>query len=89
MSGGGLEAAQQLHPHFHMFSLLSRWVFTLLSPQVDKVCGLSTEEPTGMQPPASTEVTTSAITSSPPLPSAAPSQGSPEKWLKQIAYLKR
>ncbi|KAM6919124.1 glypican-5-like isoform 2-T2 [Xenentodon cancila] len=62
---------------------------SLITAMVDKVCGLSTEEPTGMQPPANPEVTTSAITSSPPLPSAAPSQASPEKWLKQIAHLKR
>ncbi|XP_061588208.1 glypican-5-like isoform X2 [Cololabis saira] len=62
---------------------------SLITAMVDKVCGLSTEEPTGMQPPANPEVTTSAMTSSPPLPSAAPSQASPEKWLKQIAHLKR
>ncbi|KAM4551402.1 glypican-5-like isoform 2-T2 [Odontesthes bonariensis] len=60
----------------------------LINAMVVKVCGLSTEEPTGMQP-TSPEVTTSSITSSPPLPSAAPSQPLPEQWQGQLAHLKR
>ncbi|KAM8839523.1 glypican-5-like isoform 1-T1 [Synchiropus picturatus] len=59
----------------------------LVTATVDKVCGLSTGEPTGMQPPAP-EVTTSAMTSSTPFPSAAPSQPLPEQWLGQLAHLR-
>ncbi|XP_072220195.1 glypican-5-like isoform X1 [Leuresthes tenuis] len=59
----------------------------LINAKVVKVCGLSTEEPTGMQA-TGPEVTTSTITSSPPLPSAAPSQPLPEQWQGQLAHLK-
>ncbi|XP_035490780.2 glypican-5 isoform X1 [Scophthalmus maximus] len=57
----------------------------LITATVDKVCGLTTGEPTSMHP-TSPEVTTSTVTSSSPLPSAAPSQ--PEQWLRQLAHLK-
>ncbi|XP_026170300.1 glypican-5 isoform X2 [Mastacembelus armatus] len=60
----------------------------LITATVDKVCGLSTGEPTGMQP-TSPEVTTSSLTSSSPLPSAAPSQTLPEQRLGQFAHLRR
>uniref|UniRef100_UPI0037E7D182 glypican-5-like isoform X2 n=1 Tax=Semicossyphus pulcher TaxID=241346 RepID=UPI0037E7D182 len=61
----------------------------LITATVDKVCGLSTGEPTGMQP-TSPEVTTSTVTSSSsPPPSAAPSQTLPEQWLGQLAHLRR
>lgn len=60
----------------------------LITATVDKVCGLSTGEPTGMQP-TSPEVTTSTVTSSPPHPSAAPSGPLPEQWMIQIAQLRR
>ncbi|XP_034558709.1 glypican-5 isoform X5 [Notolabrus celidotus] len=59
----------------------------LITATVDKVCGLSTGEPTGMQP-TGPEVTTSTVTSSPPHPSAAPSQPLPEQWLGQLAHLR-
>lgn len=59
----------------------------LITATVDKVCGLSTGEPTGMQP-TSPEVTTSTVTSSSPLPSAAPHQPLPEQWLGQLAHLR-
>lgn len=61
---------------------------TLITATVDKVCGLSTGEPTGMQP-TSPEVTTSSVTSSSPLPSAAPSRSLPEQWPAQLAHLRR
>lgn len=57
-------------------------------PQVDKVCGLTTQEPTSVQP-TSPEVTTSAMTFSSPLPSASPSKPLPEQWLGQLAHLRR
>lgn len=61
----------------------------LITATVDKVCGLSTGEPTGMQP-TSPEVMTPTVTSSPPPPpSAAPSQTLPEQWLGQLAHLRR
>ncbi|XP_037315094.2 glypican-5 isoform X2 [Pungitius pungitius] len=62
----------------------------LITATVDKVCGLSTEEPTNM-PPTSPEVTTSTSTvaPSPPPPSAAPSQRLPEQWHGQLAHLRR
>ncbi|CAJ1072164.1 LOW QUALITY PROTEIN: glypican-5-like [Xyrichtys novacula] len=60
----------------------------LITATVDKVCGLSTGEPTGMQP-TSPEVTTSTVTSSPPYPSASPSQPTPEQWLDKLAHLRR
>ncbi|KAI3374979.1 hypothetical protein L3Q82_021506, partial [Scortum barcoo] len=59
----------------------------LITATVDKVCGLSTGEPTFMQS-TSPEVTTSTVTSSTPLPSAAPSQPPPEQWLGQLAHLR-
>ncbi|XP_067461868.1 glypican-5-like isoform X1 [Thunnus thynnus] len=59
----------------------------LITATVDKVCGLSTGGPTGMQP-TSPEVTTSVVTSSTPLPSAAPSQPLPEQWMGQLANLR-
>lgn len=58
------------------------------SPQVDKVCGLSTKEPTSTQP-TSPEVTTSTVTLSSPLPSVAPSKPSPEHWQQNLAHLRR
>ncbi|XP_035807034.2 glypican-5 isoform X2 [Amphiprion ocellaris] len=60
----------------------------LITATVDKVCGLSTGEPTSMQP-TSPEVTTSSMTSSSPLPSAAPSRPLPEQWPAQLAHLRR
>ncbi|XP_022050669.2 glypican-5 isoform X2 [Acanthochromis polyacanthus] len=60
----------------------------LITATVDKVCGLSTGEPTSMQP-TSPEVTTSTMTSSSPLPSAAPSRPLPEQWPAQLAHLRR
>nr|XP_020451559.1 glypican-5-like isoform X2 [Monopterus albus] len=59
----------------------------LITATVDKVCGLSTGEPTGKQS-ASPEVTTSNVTSSSPLPSAASSQPLPEQLLGQFAHLR-
>ncbi|XP_022050668.2 glypican-5 isoform X1 [Acanthochromis polyacanthus] len=59
----------------------------LITATVDKVCGLSTGEPTSMQP-TSPEVTTSTMTSSSPLPSAAPSRPLPEQWPAQLAHLR-
>lgn len=58
------------------------------SPQVDKVCGLSTGEPTSMRP-TSPEVTTSTGTSASPPPSVAPSKPLPEQRLGQLAHLRR
>lgn len=60
----------------------------LIAATVDKVCGLSTAEPTGMQP-TSAEVVTPTATSATPLPSAAPSRPPPEQWLGQLAHLRR
>lgn len=60
----------------------------LITATVDKVCGLSTTEPTGMRP-TSAEVVTSTATSATPLPSAAPSRAPPEQWLGQLAHLRR
>ncbi|XP_054625003.1 glypican-5-like isoform X1 [Dunckerocampus dactyliophorus] len=59
----------------------------LITATVDKVCGLSTRAPTGMQP-TSPEVTTSSLTSSTPFPSAAPLKPLPEQWLGQLAHLR-
>ncbi|XP_041849679.1 glypican-5 isoform X1 [Melanotaenia boesemani] len=59
----------------------------LITATVDKVCGLSTGEPTDMQP-ISPEAMTSTITSSPLLPFAAPSQPTPEQRLEELAHLK-
>ncbi|XP_060940712.1 glypican-5-like [Limanda limanda] len=58
----------------------------IITATVDKVCGLTTVEPAGMQP-TSPEVTTSTVTSSSPLPSAAPSQPLPEQWQRQLSHL--
>lgn len=60
----------------------------LITATVDKVCGLSTGEPTSMRP-TSAEVTTSAVTSSSPPPSAAPPKPLPEQWLGQLAHMRR
>ncbi|XP_029970417.1 glypican-5-like isoform X2 [Salarias fasciatus] len=60
----------------------------LITATVDKVCGLSTKEPTGTQP-TSAEVATPTVTSASPLPSAAPSRALPEQWLGQLAHLRR
>lgn len=60
----------------------------LITATVDKVCGLTTGAPTGMRP-TSPEVATSTVTSSSPLPSAAPSRALPEQWLGQLAHLRR
>lgn len=60
----------------------------LITATVDKVCGLSTGEPTGMQP-TSSEVTTSTMTSFTPPLSAAPSQPLPEQWMGKLAHLRR
>ncbi|XP_017287988.1 glypican-5 isoform X2 [Kryptolebias marmoratus] len=59
----------------------------LITATVDKVCGLSTGEPKGMQP-TSPEVTTSTITSSTPPAFAAPSQDLLEQNLRQFARIK-
>ncbi|XP_035525983.1 glypican-5 isoform X1 [Morone saxatilis] len=59
----------------------------LITATVDKVCGLSTGEPTSMKP-YTQEVTTSTVTSSSPLPSVAPSKPLPEQWLGQLAQLR-
>lgn len=59
----------------------------IVTATVDKVCGLSTGEPTDMQP-TSPEVMTSSITSAPLLPFAAPSQPIPEQRPEEVAYLK-
>ncbi|TWW73274.1 hypothetical protein D4764_15G0006680 [Takifugu flavidus] len=56
--------------------------------EVDKVCGLTTREPTSTQP-TSPEVRTSTVTSSSPLPSVAPSKPLPEHWLENLAHLRR
>ncbi|XP_056149884.1 LOW QUALITY PROTEIN: glypican-5-like [Lampris incognitus] len=55
----------------------------LITATVDKVCGLSTGEPTSIQP-TSPEVTTSSMTS-PTLPPSAPS---PQQLLGQLAHLR-
>ncbi|XP_026231196.1 glypican-5-like isoform X2 [Anabas testudineus] len=60
----------------------------LITATVDKVCGLSTGEPTGMQP-TSPEVTTSSLTLSSSLPSASPSQPLPEQWQGRLAQLRK
>ncbi|XP_024908147.1 glypican-5-like isoform X1 [Cynoglossus semilaevis] len=54
----------------------------LITATVDKVCGLSTGEPT------SPEVTTSTVTWSSPFPSAPTPQPLPEQWLSQLAHLR-
>ncbi|XP_076001048.1 glypican-5 [Genypterus blacodes] len=59
----------------------------LITATVDKVCGLSTREPTSMQP-TSQEVITSTVISPTHLPSAQPSQHLPEQLLGQLAHLK-
>ncbi|KAM9322879.1 glypican-5 isoform 2-T2 [Pholidichthys leucotaenia] len=60
----------------------------LITATVDKVCGLSTGEPTGLQP-TGPEVTTPPVILSSPFPSVAPSQPLSEHWLGQLAHLKR
>ncbi|XP_061776076.1 glypican-5 isoform X2 [Nerophis ophidion] len=60
----------------------------LITATVDKVCGLSTGAPAGMQP-TSPGVPTSSVTSSTPFPSAAPLKPLPEQWLGQLAHLRR
>lgn len=82
-------------PHFHpccclfsYFNRCMRFLFSLRSPQVDKVCGLSTGEPAGMQP-TSSEVTTSGLSLSSPHPSAASSQPLPEQWQERLAHLRK
>ncbi|XP_049888516.1 glypican-5 isoform X2 [Epinephelus moara] len=61
---------------------------SLITATVDKVCGLSTGEPTSIRP-TSPEVTTPSVTLSSLPPSAAPSQPLPEQWMKQLAHLRR
>ncbi|XP_019711459.1 glypican-5 [Hippocampus comes] len=60
----------------------------LITATVDKVCGLTTRAPTGMQP-TGPEVTTPSGSSTTPLPSAAPFKPLPEQWLGQLAHLRR
>ncbi|XP_030606979.1 glypican-5-like isoform X2 [Archocentrus centrarchus] len=60
----------------------------LITATVDKVCGLSTGEPTHMHP-TSPEIKTSTMTLSSPFPSTAPSQPSPKEWLGQLAHLRK
>lgn len=61
----------------------------LVTATVDKVCGLSTAEPTGTQP-TSPQVTTSSVTSSSlPPPPAAPTKSMAEQWMGQFAHLRR
>ncbi|KAF7658966.1 hypothetical protein LDENG_00005220 [Lucifuga dentata] len=59
----------------------------LITATVDKVCGLSTREPAGMQP-TNPEVMTSTVTSSTHPPSAPSSQPLPEQLIGQLAHLK-
>lgn len=58
----------------------------VIEPTVDKVCGLSTRERTGIRPTHS-EVTTPNINSSTAAPSA--SQPLSEQWLGKLAHLRR
>ncbi|XP_013887431.1 glypican-5 [Austrofundulus limnaeus] len=73
--------------HFDEALLYAQLHGPLITATVDKVCGLSTGEPKGMQP-TSPEVTTSTITSSTPLPSAAPFQLLQEQNLRHFARIK-
>ncbi|RVE61663.1 hypothetical protein OJAV_G00174620 [Oryzias javanicus] len=57
----------------------------LTTATVDKVCGLSTGEPAGMQSSTSPEVTTPSMTSA---SSAAPTQFTSDQELKQFAHLR-
>ncbi|XP_024129825.1 glypican-5 isoform X2 [Oryzias melastigma] len=57
----------------------------LITATVDKVCGLSTGEPKGMQPSTSPEVTTPSMTSA---SSAAPTQFPSDQELQQFAHLR-
>ncbi|XP_061654361.1 glypican-5 isoform X3 [Phyllopteryx taeniolatus] len=59
----------------------------LITATVDKVCGLMTRAPTGMQP-TGPGVTTPTMMSSTPLPSAAPFKPLPDQWLGQLAHLR-
>ncbi|XP_057713261.1 glypican-5-like isoform X4 [Corythoichthys intestinalis] len=59
----------------------------LITATVDKVCGLTTRAPTGMQP-TGPEVTTPSGTSPTQLPSAAPFKPLPEQWLGRVAHLR-
>ncbi|XP_033838524.1 glypican-5-like isoform X2 [Periophthalmus magnuspinnatus] len=58
----------------------------IITPTVDKVCGLSARERTGIKPTQS-EVTTSSMN----LSTAAPSASQPlsEQWLEKLAHLRR
>ncbi|XP_057713260.1 glypican-5-like isoform X3 [Corythoichthys intestinalis] len=60
----------------------------LITATVDKVCGLTTRAPTGMQP-TGPEVTTPSGTSPTQLPSAAPFKPLPEQWLGRVAHLRK
>ncbi|XP_029929419.1 glypican-5 [Myripristis murdjan] len=59
----------------------------LITATVDKVCGLSTREPTDMLP-TTPEVTMSTVTSPAPPSSAPPSLPPPEQLLGQLAHLR-
>ncbi|XP_028284142.1 glypican-5 isoform X2 [Parambassis ranga] len=74
--------------HVHEALLYAQLHGPLITATVDKVCGLSTGEPAGMRT-TSPEVTISTMTSSSPLPSAAPSQPLPEQWLGRLGHLRR
>ncbi|XP_040911949.1 glypican-5 isoform X2 [Toxotes jaculatrix] len=74
--------------HVNEALLYAQFHGPLITATVDKVCGLSTGEPRGMQP-TSPEVTTSTVTTSSPLPSGASSQPLPEQWLEKLAHLRR
>ncbi|XP_028328036.1 glypican-5-like isoform X7 [Gouania willdenowi] len=77
-----------LRGHINEALLYAQLHGPLITATVDKVCGLSTGGPTGVQPTVS-EVVTSTVTSSSPLPSVAPSRALPEQWLGQLAHLRR
>uniref|UniRef100_A0A3P9I0Q8 Glypican 5c n=1 Tax=Oryzias latipes TaxID=8090 RepID=A0A3P9I0Q8_ORYLA len=71
--------------HINEALLYARLHSPIITTMVDKVCGLSTEEPTGMLPSTSPEVTTPSVTSA---PSAAPTQFTSEQELKQFSHLR-
>uniref|UniRef100_A0A1A8C5M6 Glypican 5 n=1 Tax=Nothobranchius kadleci TaxID=1051664 RepID=A0A1A8C5M6_NOTKA len=73
--------------HVNEALLYAQFHSPLIIATVDKVCGLSTAEPKGMQP-TSSEVITSTTTWYASLPSAAPSQLLPEQRFGKFANLK-
>ncbi|XP_077581107.1 glypican-5-like isoform X2 [Stigmatopora nigra] len=61
----------------------------LITATVDKVCGLTTRAPTGMQPTGPEVTTPSGGVSPTRLPDAAPFKPLPEQWLGRFAHLRR